>query len=248
MEFNKSSLKRLTVCVCCRSTFLNSTTVNLRFISPFLDSQASHLAFPFKSRSPGLSGVMRRRTESWMMEMMWVNALKCQSQPTRVDIPDHCLFVKAIQVQQLLVRRPRLHLLHVLCDLLEFCLQTDGKRWGLSTSGHLNRPLRFVLAALSSEICSILTNHQSSLSLSTFHTLHRVERREWTHYSNVHINQLNTTLNEKSGPSILVMVQTPGNLFPENNRLLFWTVKPLYPGRPKVIHFTEDLGHNKTFY
>lgn len=40
------------------------------FISPFLDSQASHLAFPFKSRSPGLSAVVIRHTESGMMGMM----------------------------------------------------------------------------------------------------------------------------------------------------------------------------------
>lgn len=40
------------------------------FISPFLDSQASHLAFPFKSRSPGLSAVVIRHTESGMMGKM----------------------------------------------------------------------------------------------------------------------------------------------------------------------------------
>lgn len=54
-------------------------------------------------------------------------------------------------------------------------------------------------------------------------------------------------LNEKSGHSILVMVQGPGNLFSENNRLLFWT-KAFVSGATKIIHSTEDLGHNRTLY
>lgn len=40
------------------------------FILPFLDSQASRLAFPFKSRCPGLSAVVIRHTESGMMGKM----------------------------------------------------------------------------------------------------------------------------------------------------------------------------------
>lgn len=75
---------------------------------------------------------------------------------------------------------------------------------------------------------------QSTISTHCLYALHKVGKQcECSCYSNVHINQLNTMLNERSGHSILVMVQGPGNLFSENNRLLFWPVKLLYPGQPK---------------
>lgn len=42
---------------------------------------------------------------------------------TGVNISHKCLFIKAVQVQQLLVCGPRRHLLHILCHFLKLFLQ-----------------------------------------------------------------------------------------------------------------------------
>lgn len=82
---------------------------------------------------------------------------------------------------------------------------------------------------------------QTTRSLYTFNTLCTVsQQHECSRYSNMHVNQFNTILNEKSGHSILVMVQSPVN-FSENNRLLLWT-EVFVSRTTKIIYFTEYLG------
>lgn len=100
---------------------------------PFLDSHASHLAFPLKSNIPGLSTVVGRwQAEGNVQSIYWRHSLcrvSCCSAGnlTSVDISNVGLLKKAVEVQKFLVCGPRLHFLHICSNLLKLCLQTHVK-------------------------------------------------------------------------------------------------------------------------
>lgn len=89
-----------------------------RWHSPFLASQRSHLAFPFRSSRPG-------RTAH--IHVTPVNLLQaCPStpshKPTRVIVAVCCLLVQTVQVQHLIVCEAR-NRLDASCSCLKVLLQ-----------------------------------------------------------------------------------------------------------------------------
>lgn len=126
---------------------------------PFLEFQASHLAFPFKSIT-GLSTIVTAHGEEGMFRIQVTlhgsDSVFSAASHTAVNVSYDCLLIKAIQVQQLLVRRPRLHLLHILCHLLKLCLQiiNDPKRSHSVLLIHYSKLTEEYYSKLSCYVCA----------------------------------------------------------------------------------------------
>lgn len=153
---------------------------------------------------------------SWSSELRkpYMGLFYSAASHTSVNVSNNRLLIKAVQVQQLLICRLCLHLLHILCNLFKFCLQVDGKKKVRSmikpSKNLLSIYLSFLVFAKCDRWVRLFLQQKALLLMSYKEHL------------------------EKSEHSILVMVQSPGNLLLEtNNGLLFKAVVLLCLGLHK---------------